>query len=305
MYTTTLESLVKAGSGSVAHSSLSGLSHPLPPKAVGPALTSPTWQPAVSIRTVCGEHNGRHTIVGSHLPSVDSRAAEKGHLSSQASSKLPTSLSVNNTLNPSLSFPTSTLSSAPCPIYPPLSWACLHTPSLGNFSTPLNHRDHPFSSSHLAASFSSRTRRPRNQLSSSPLHYSSTSVFGDPVRLSTDKTSHCHHLLSSRQHPFWSIPSIHLIRISLPNCITALSHPDVQPAPTMDQQQQPPPTGGVPGPAGRRLHIAHRRSPSELTPLMSMFSNPGSKLLPPFAPYSLSSGALVAWRRHRRCRSSS
>jgi len=24
------------------------------------------------------------------------------------------------------------------------------------------------------------------------------------------------------------------------------------------------------GPAGRRLHIAHRRSPSELTPLMSM-----------------------------------
>ncbi|KAI1115919.1 hypothetical protein F5Y14DRAFT_107931 [Nemania sp. NC0429] len=44
----------------------------------------------------------------------------------------------------------------------------------------------------------------------------------------------------------------------------------------MDQQQQPPPTGGVPGPAGRRLHIAHRRSPSELTPLMSMFANPGS-----------------------------
>ncbi|EEP81045.1 conserved hypothetical protein [Uncinocarpus reesii 1704] len=32
----------------------------------------------------------------------------------------------------------------------------------------------------------------------------------------------------------------------------------------MDQQGQ----SGVPGPAGRRLHIAHRRSPSELTPLM-------------------------------------
>lgn len=32
----------------------------------------------------------------------------------------------------------------------------------------------------------------------------------------------------------------------------------------MEQQNQ----GGVPGPAGRRLHIAHRRSPSELTPLM-------------------------------------
>ncbi|KAI9839815.1 MAG: hypothetical protein M1819_000005 [Sarea resinae] len=32
----------------------------------------------------------------------------------------------------------------------------------------------------------------------------------------------------------------------------------------MDQQGQT----GVPGPAGRRLHIAHRRSPSELTPLM-------------------------------------
>lgn len=32
----------------------------------------------------------------------------------------------------------------------------------------------------------------------------------------------------------------------------------------MDQQGQP----GVPGPAGRKLHIAHRRSPSELTPLM-------------------------------------
>ncbi|AEO56471.1 hypothetical protein MYCTH_2301470 [Thermothelomyces thermophilus ATCC 42464] len=40
----------------------------------------------------------------------------------------------------------------------------------------------------------------------------------------------------------------------------------------MDQQQQQhqqqPQPGGVPGPAGRRLHIAHRRSPSELTPLM-------------------------------------
>ncbi|KAI0470824.1 hypothetical protein GGR56DRAFT_667885 [Xylariaceae sp. FL0804] len=44
-------------------------------------------------------------------------------------------------------------------------------------------------------------------------------------------------------------------------------------------QQQPPPTGGVPGPAGRRLHIAHRRSPSELTPLMSMFQNPGMEQL--------------------------
>src|SRR3954465_14505104 len=32
----------------------------------------------------------------------------------------------------------------------------------------------------------------------------------------------------------------------------------------MDQSGQ----SGVPGPAGRRLHIAHRRSPSELTPLM-------------------------------------
>ncbi|KAG7289092.1 hypothetical protein NEMBOFW57_005455 [Staphylotrichum longicolle] len=45
------------------------------------------------------------------------------------------------------------------------------------------------------------------------------------------------------------------------------------------QQQQPQP-GGVPGPAGRRLHIAHRRSPSELTPLMSMFAaNPGMEQL--------------------------
>ena len=35
----------------------------------------------------------------------------------------------------------------------------------------------------------------------------------------------------------------------------------------MDQQQHP----GVPGPAGRRLHIAHRRSPSEMTPLLSKF----------------------------------
>jgi hypothetical protein len=51
-----------------------------------------------------------------------------------------------------------------------------------------------------------------------------------------------------------------------------------QPQPQQQQPPQPPPTGGVPGPAGRRLHIAHRRSPSELTPLMSMFQNPGSKL---------------------------
>ncbi|SPQ21611.1 0da26f18-69f5-4257-acff-cbe8a5241428 [Thermothielavioides terrestris] len=40
-----------------------------------------------------------------------------------------------------------------------------------------------------------------------------------------------------------------------------------QPQPHIQQPQQPQP-GGVPGPAGRRLHIAHRRSPSELTPLM-------------------------------------
>jgi protein SSD1 len=39
------------------------------------------------------------------------------------------------------------------------------------------------------------------------------------------------------------------------------------------------PAGGVHGPTGRRLHIAHRRSPSELTPLMSMFANPGSEFL--------------------------
>ncbi|KAH6655112.1 hypothetical protein BKA67DRAFT_534051 [Truncatella angustata] len=45
------------------------------------------------------------------------------------------------------------------------------------------------------------------------------------------------------------------------------------------QQQQPVATGGVPGPTGRRLHIAHRRSPSELTPLMSMFANPGMEQL--------------------------
>ena len=44
----------------------------------------------------------------------------------------------------------------------------------------------------------------------------------------------------------------------------------------MEHQQNQPPQGGVPGPTGRRLHIAHRRSPSELTPLMSMFSSPGS-----------------------------
>lgn len=37
----------------------------------------------------------------------------------------------------------------------------------------------------------------------------------------------------------------------------------------MDQQGQ---TGPL-GPAGRRLHIAHRRSPSELTPLMSEYTS--------------------------------
>ncbi|KAI0122828.1 hypothetical protein BJ170DRAFT_587632 [Xylariales sp. AK1849] len=47
----------------------------------------------------------------------------------------------------------------------------------------------------------------------------------------------------------------------------------------MEQQNPQPPAGGVPGPAGRRLHIAHRRSPSELTPLMSMFANPGMEQL--------------------------
>ncbi|OTA94398.1 hypothetical protein M434DRAFT_30022 [Hypoxylon sp. CO27-5] len=47
----------------------------------------------------------------------------------------------------------------------------------------------------------------------------------------------------------------------------------------MEQQQPAPQTGGVPGPTGRRLHIAHRRSPSELTPLMSMFTSPGMEQL--------------------------
>ncbi|KAI5867189.1 RNB-domain-containing protein [Durotheca rogersii] len=47
----------------------------------------------------------------------------------------------------------------------------------------------------------------------------------------------------------------------------------------MDQQQPTPQAGGVPRPGGRRLHIAHRRSPSELTPLMSMFANPGMEQL--------------------------
>ncbi|KAG4028032.1 hypothetical protein MFRU_024g00030 [Monilinia fructicola] len=48
----------------------------------------------------------------------------------------------------------------------------------------------------------------------------------------------------------------------------------------MEQQQQAqPPQGGASGPPGRRLHIAHRRSPSELTPLMSMFSSPGMEQL--------------------------
>ncbi|KAF4511092.1 hypothetical protein G6O67_002925 [Ophiocordyceps sinensis] len=56
-----------------------------------------------------------------------------------------------------------------------------------------------------------------------------------------------------------------------------------QPPPQQQQPQQPPPqqqpASGVPGPTGRRLHIAHRRSPSELTPLMSMFANPGMEQL--------------------------
>ncbi|KAI1433362.1 hypothetical protein GGR50DRAFT_705547 [Xylaria sp. CBS 124048] len=45
------------------------------------------------------------------------------------------------------------------------------------------------------------------------------------------------------------------------------------------QPQQPPPTGVATGPAGRRLHIAHRRSPSELTPLLTMYSNPAMEQL--------------------------
>uniref|UniRef100_A0A8H7KAY0 RNB domain-containing protein n=1 Tax=Bionectria ochroleuca TaxID=29856 RepID=A0A8H7KAY0_BIOOC len=49
--------------------------------------------------------------------------------------------------------------------------------------------------------------------------------------------------------------------------------------PQQGQPPQQPQAGGVHGPAGRRLHIAHRRSPSELTPLMSMFANPGMEQL--------------------------
>ncbi|KAL5889769.1 Translational repressor [Pyricularia oryzae] len=52
-----------------------------------------------------------------------------------------------------------------------------------------------------------------------------------------------------------------------------------QQQPQQAQQQPQPQAGGVAGPAGRRLHIAHRRSPSELTPLMSMFANPNMEQL--------------------------
>jgi hypothetical protein len=59
-----------------------------------------------------------------------------------------------------------------------------------------------------------------------------------------------------------------------------------------NQQQQQPAAGGVPGPTGRRLHIAHRRSPSELTPLVSMFANPGSEYTV-FSSLFLTSAPLV------------
>ncbi|RKK22446.1 Virulence protein SSD1 [Fusarium oxysporum f. sp. cepae] len=55
--------------------------------------------------------------------------------------------------------------------------------------------------------------------------------------------------------------------------------PQQQQSSQQQASQQQPQVGGVPGPAGRRLHIAHRRSPSELTPLMSMFANPGMEQL--------------------------
>ncbi|KAI6247657.1 Virulence protein SSD1 [Erysiphe necator] len=47
----------------------------------------------------------------------------------------------------------------------------------------------------------------------------------------------------------------------------------------MENQRSQPPLGGTSGSTGRRLHIAHRRSPSELTPLMSMFTSPGMEQL--------------------------
>lgn len=57
----------------------------------------------------------------------------------------------------------------------------------------------------------------------------------------------------------------------------------------MDQQQQQPGQNGPQGPAGRRLHIAHRRSPSEMTPLMSELPNIEVSCLPlSRTPYSLS-----------------
>lgn len=47
----------------------------------------------------------------------------------------------------------------------------------------------------------------------------------------------------------------------------------------MEQQQSQLAPGEATGPKCRTLHIAHRRSPSELTPLMSMFSSPGMEQL--------------------------
>jgi hypothetical protein len=53
----------------------------------------------------------------------------------------------------------------------------------------------------------------------------------------------------------------------------------------MDQQNQT----GPQGPAGRRLHIAHRRSPSEMTPLMGMYF----LLLLPRAPVASHQAAIA------------
>lgn len=48
------------------------------------------------------------------------------------------------------------------------------------------------------------------------------------------------------------------------------------------QGQQQPPFGAPPNPANRRqLHIAHRRSPSEVTPLVSMYTNPNCESFVP------------------------
>lgn len=136
--------------------------------------------------------------------------------------------------------------------------------------TPYLEQVHPATTTLLSTSTTTTTPSPFLPHHSFKTHIVSIHLQVIPSEVPTSKL--CHPLLFT-DHFRTSTPYVTNRQL----WEQALKNLNERPFNSIMEQQPQQPAGGVLGPTGRRLHIAHRRSPSELTPLMSMFSSPGSK----------------------------